>query len=111
MVQAKDEEAQASIARALSLQHLAAGSAVLSEASQLSVAAQQCNTRAEQAAQMALLARAEAARLSGTALPPGAALPVQVPAHAAGEAQVNCLIHMCLQCLYSIHGRSECMLT
>lgn len=55
--------------RAHSLQQLAAGSAVLSEASQLSAAAQQCIARAEQAAQMALLARAEAARLSGTALP------------------------------------------
>ena len=68
VVQAKDEEAIISRERAQHLRLLASSSAVVSEASQLAAAAEQCSARADQAAQMALLARAEAARLSGPAL-------------------------------------------
>ena len=85
-VQAKDEEAEMSKGRADTLQQLAASSVVLSEAIQLAAAAQQCTSKAEQAAQMALLARVEAARLSGNALPPVTAL--HLPVHEAADAQV-----------------------
>ena len=86
-VQAKDEEAKMSSGRAETLQQLAASSAVLSEASQLTAAAQHCNTTAAQAAQIALLARAEAARLSDSALHSGTAL--QSPVHKAADVQVR----------------------
>lgn len=51
--------------RALELQQLAAGSGSSLDSSQLSAAAQRCTAQAEEAAQVASLARAEAARLAG----------------------------------------------
>ena len=50
--------------RALELQQLAAGTDSTLESSQLSAAAQRCTAQAEEAAQVASLARAEAARLA-----------------------------------------------
>ena len=48
----------------MELQQLAAGSDSIVDSSQLSAAAQQCTAQAEEAAQLACLARAEAARLA-----------------------------------------------
>lgn len=64
-MQEREQEALSSSLRALELQQLAAGSNSPLDASQLSAAAQRCNSEAEEAAQMASLARAEAARLLG----------------------------------------------
>lgn len=100
-LQAKDEEAVTSRDRAQDLQQLAAGSAVPSEASQLAAAAQQCRGRADQAAQLALLARAEAARLSGTALAglPGSALALLLHPGANAEVSLPVMLLLLLQCV------------
>ncbi|KAL3155725.1 hypothetical protein ABBQ32_012746 [Trebouxia sp. C0010 RCD-2024] len=64
-MQEREQKALSSSLRALELQQLAAGSNSPLDANQLSAAAQRCTSEAEQAAQMASLARAEAARLLG----------------------------------------------
>ena len=62
-LQEREQKALNSTQRALELQQLAAGTDSTLESSQLSAAAQRCTAQAEEAAQVASLARAEAARL------------------------------------------------
>ena len=69
-LQEREQRALSHTQRALELQQLAASSDSSLGVSQLSAAAQRCTTEAEEAAQVAALARAEAARLAG----PGPAL-------------------------------------
>jgi len=64
--QVREQEALGSTQRAVELQQLAAGSGSLLESSQLAAAAQRHSEQAQTAAQLALLARAEAERLCGT---------------------------------------------
>ena len=64
-LQEREQKALHSTQRALELQQLAAGSNSSLDCSQLSAAAQRCTAQAEEAAQVASLARAEAARLAG----------------------------------------------
>lgn len=72
-MQEREQKAMSDSQRALELQQLAAGSVSPLDASQLSAAAQRCSSKAEEAAQIAALARAEAARMSGHSPALGAA--------------------------------------
>ena len=63
-MQEREQKALSSTQRALELQQLAAGSVSPVDFSQLSAAAQRCTAAAEEAAQVASLARAEAANLA-----------------------------------------------
>lgn len=80
-LQERDQRALSNTQRALELQQLAASSDSSLGFSQLSAAAQRCTTEAEEAAQVAALARAEAARLAGPgpALGSAAESPAPVP--------------------------------